>query len=473
MSQAALTRSVQPAWPVAHTLVLGGTGVGLGLAIGGLASVHSHWASLAMVIAVIAAAAIFVRVLGWSVGLAVLLIVTCLIDRDTFPVGGLNTRPEQIAGILALATLVVRGLRSRRDLAVIRPDRIELALLTWFTVALVSSIVAALSRIESLKILALLMLSSLALFLPRRLVANSAEKLEQVVGWALLAFALESAYASLAYIAHVFGPTISVSVNPATGQLDAYGTLWEPNVLGAMAGAGAVGWVFLGPRYFKHPWIAVAVCLTACVTSFARAAWLAVLVVIVLAVATPLRRRIDLRTLAVGLLGAALMTAWILASDRTGNYTPAAAGGISSAVGNATDILGRLYQFRTAFTDLKQRPILGGGIDSFGQRHVLAGVHEHLGNLELLVVNDTGLVGLLVFTAFIVAIVAAVWRCRQNATVVCLAAMVTVIAITNQATETLELMITWLLVGLLLAAIDAAAHISSQVIARTARDTDS
>lgn len=473
MNEVALKPATRGPWPVAQTLEIGVTSIALGLAIGGLASVHSRWAAAAMVIVVIAAATIFVRVLGWSVGLAVLLIVTCLIDRNTFPVGGLNIRPEQIAGILVLVTLVVRGLRSKRDLSLIRPDRIELALIAWFAVALVSSVVAALNRVESLKILALLMLSSLALFLPRRLIADSPEKFEQVAGWALLALAFESAYASLAYLAHVFGPTISLSVNPATGQLDAYGTLWEPNVLGAMAGAGAVGWAFLGPRYFKHPWIGVAICLTACVAGFARAAWLAVLVVIILALATPIRQRIDFMTLAVGSLGATLMTAWILASDRLGTHTPAAAGGVSSAVGNATDILGRLYQFAPVFTDLKQRPFLGGGIDSFGQRHVLAGVHEHLGNLGLLVLNDTGLVGLLVFAAFVVAIVLAVWRCRENATVVGLAAMVTVIAITNQATETLELMITWLLIGLLLAAIDAAAPISSPAIARTARDTDS
>jgi O-antigen ligase len=473
LTNVALKPAVRGTWPLAQTLKLGVTGVGLGLGVGGLASVHSRWAAVAMVIVVITAAAIFVRVLGWSVGLAVLFIVTCLIDRNTFPVGGLNIRPEQIAGILALAALVVRGFRSEHDLSLIRPDRVELALLAWFAVALVSSVVAALSRIESLKILALLMLSSLALFLPRRLVADRPEKLDQVVGWALLAFALESLYASLMYFLHLLGPTISLSVNTATGQFDAYGTLWEPNVLGAMAGAGAVGWVFLGLRYFKHPWIGVALCLTATVASFARAAWLAVILVIFLTLATPLRRRIDLRTLALGSLGATLVTAWILASDRIGNYTPAAAGGVSSAVGNATDILGRLYQFTAAFTDLRQRPILGGGIDSFGQHHVLAGVHEHLGNLELLVLNDTGLLGLCVFAAFVVAILVAVWRCRENATVVGLAAMVTVIAITNQATETLELMITWLLIGLLLAAIDAAAHISSPAIARTARDTDS
>lgn len=472
MSHVAHQEGARPTRPLAQIVGLGATGVALGLAVAGLASYHSSWATVAMVILVVGAAAIFVRALGWSVGLTVLLIVTCLIDRNTFPVGRLNIRPEQIAGLLALLAWVAFFLRSRRNLTLVWPDRTEVALLAWFALALVSSVVAAPNRNDSLKVLALLIVSSLALFLPRRLLANRPEKLEAVVGWALLAFAIESVYASLMYFVHVFGPTISISLNPATGHLNAYGTLWEPNVLGAMAGAGAVGWVFLGPRYFKDSWIGVAVCLTACVASFARAAWLAVIVVLLLTLATPIRRRIDLRTLGLGAVGAAVAVAWIFASDRLGNYTQG--GGLGSSVGNATDILGRLYQFAPAFTDLKLHPILGGGIDSFGQRHLrFDGVPEHLGNLELLVLNDTGVLGLLVFAAFVVTIVIAVWRCRENPIVLGLAAMTTMIAMANQATETLELMITWLLIGLLLAATDAGARVSPPSIARTARHTES
>ncbi|HEV2032726.1 MAG TPA: O-antigen ligase family protein [Candidatus Dormibacteraeota bacterium] len=471
MSLDAKRAATQSAWPLPQTVGIGVTGIALGLAVAGLASYHSGWATLAMVVLVIAATAIFVRALGWSVGLAVLLIVTCLIDRNTFPVGRLNVRPEQIAGVLALLAWVAFALRSSRN-TLVWPDRTELALIAWFALAFVSSVAAPPNRVDSLKVLALLILSSLGLFSLRRLVANRPEQLDAVVGWALLAFAVECAYASLAYFVHVFGPTISLSVNPATGQLDAYGTLWEPNVLGAMAGAGAVGWVFIGPRFFKHAWIGVAVCLTACAVSFARAAWLAVIVVILLTLATPIRRRIDLRTLGLGALGTVLSTAWILASDRIGNYTQGR--GIGSSVGSATDLLGRLYQFAPAFTDLKAHPILGGGIDSFGQRHVqVGGTPEHLGNLELLILNDTGLLGLLVFVAFLVTILLAVWRCREHPIVLGLAAMTMVIAIANQATETLELMITWLLIGLLLAATDAASRVSSPAIARTARYTGS
>lgn len=466
------TKTEPPTHTGGQTIALSVTSVALGLATAGLALAHPPWAAAAVVGLVIVAAAIFVRVLGWTVGVTVLLVVTCLIDRDTFPIRGINIRPEQIAGLVALLVFAALKLRSSRDLVRHLPDRIELALLIWFAIALVSSIVAAPNRSDSLKVLALLMLSSLALFLPRRLVADRPEELHQVVRWTLLALAIESGYAFAAYVLHVVGLDISISLNPALGHLNAYGTLWEPNVLGAVAGAGAMAWVVLGRRHFKHAWIGVALCLTACVASFARAAWIAVIIVIVLGVATPIRRRIDLRTLGLGGLGATLLAAWIFVSDSFGHYTNGPAG-VSSSVGNSTDVLGRFYQFAPALSDLKHRPILGGGVNSFGQRHVLAGLTEHLGNLELLIVNDTGLLGLIVFTAFGVAIVVAVSRRRNNMTVLGFAAMTLVIAITNQATETLELMVTWLIVGLLLAAVDAVGPVSSPASAGTGRDTGS
>jgi O-antigen ligase len=122
--------------------------------------------------------------------------------------------------------------------------------------------------------------------------------------------------------------------------------------------------------------------------------------------------------------------------------------------------------------DLSRNPIVGGGIDSFGQRHVVEGFHEHLANLELIVLNDTGLLGLLLFALVMIAVIVATWRRRNDAIVGGLTAMTLVLALTNQATETLELMITWLLVGLLLAA-NQAEPVSEPVSARTARDTGS
>jgi O-antigen ligase len=303
------------------------------------------------------------------------------------------------------------------------------------------------SRGQSLKVLALLILCSLAMFLPRRILEKR-EEMDRVVQLLLLAFAIESAYALVSYFLHLLGPTISLSVNPGTGHLSAYGTLWEPNVLGALSGAGAVAWMYLGRDQFEKTWPGVALCLSAASVSFARAAWLAVAFLVVLSLVTPLRRRVDLRGLVVGAAVALVVTGAIVAVDKVGGYSQSLAG----SIGNATDVQGRLYQFNPVFADLVRSPIVGGGIDSFGQRHVVEGFQEHLGNLELTVLNDTGILGLLLFAVFVGSIVVKTWRHRDSATVVGLAAMMLVLAGTNQATDTLELMFTWLLVGLLIAA---------------------
>jgi len=370
-----------------------------------------------------------------------------------------------VAALLAAAVLVVDRLR-RRDFAWLRPTSVELLLAAWFVIALVSSLLEAPSRADSLKVLALFVVSSLAVVLPPRLVGKDRKALDQVVRWLLLAVAAESAYAVLAYLLHLVGPSLSLSVNPATGHLDAYGTLWEPNVLGAVAGAGALAWTFLGRRHFPQPWIGIAVCLLASAVSYTRAAWLAVIFVFILTLILPVRRRVS--QLQIWAAGAVVLVAipLLFAIDKVGSFTTGTFGG---AVTNATDVLGRLYQFQTVFSDLEHSPILGGGIDSFGQRHILAGAPEHLGNLELSVVNDTGVLGLVVFVAFMFALVVVAWRHRADLTVLGLSAMLLVLAITNQATETLELMITWFLIGLLLAAVRVAqSELSPPVNAHTA-----
>jgi len=63
------------------TVILVASGVGLGLALGGIAYAHPSWAWLAATAAVLIAAGVFLRVLEWRVGLVVLLIVTSLVDR--------------------------------------------------------------------------------------------------------------------------------------------------------------------------------------------------------------------------------------------------------------------------------------------------------------------------------------------------------------------------------------------------------
>ena len=453
-----------------------GTGGAFGIVVGALSNVHSIWSSAAMVVAVVITAAAFIRLLGPNVGLVVLLIVACLLDRGTFKVGSFNIRAEQVAALLTLAVLGITRFSARRTLW-LRPSLAEAALAAWFGVGLIGSLTAAPSRGESLKVLALLVLSALGLVLPPRVLERRRKELDEVVRWLLLAVAAEGAYTVLAYFLHWVGPVVSSSFNPGTNLLSAYGTLWEPNVLGAVSAAGAVGWLFLGRVHFKHSWLGVALCLSATIVSFTRAAWLAGALVIVLLLAINNSRQINLRFLArrvvpaLALIGV-LIIGILAVGDKIGGSSKGRLTDLSRTIGNGTDILGRLGQFNTVLTDLKQNPVFGGGIDSYGQRHMFNGSPEHIANLELAVVNDTGLLGLLIFAAFAALVIVTVWRHRLDSTVIGLAAMTLVIALTNQATETLELMITWLLVGLLLAAIGTAAPINASAAARITPDSD-
>jgi O-antigen ligase len=268
---------------------------------------------------------------------------------------------------------------------------------------------------------------------------------------------------------HVLGPTIALSANPAGGHIAAYGTLWEPNVLGAVSGAGAIGWFLLGRRHFAHPWIGLACCLGGVLVSFTRTAWIATAVVLAVAALVAERDRMHVRTLVLGCLGGLVVATAVGVVDRVGDYYQPPAGAVGSVqtqhrpasgllgvITNATDVIGRIQQAEIVFGDVKPRALLGGGTGSYGERHMVDGQPQHIANLELTVLNDTGLVGSAVFGVFLVAIAYAAWKNRGDPNVDGLGMVILMLAIANQLTETMELMVTWFLVGLLMAAIERA-----------------
>src|ERR1700694_1250398 len=175
--------------PTATVLI---AGVLLGVVLGVLSNFRGPWTFVAIIVAVLAAGLVVTRTLGAALGMLVLLIITTFLDRFTFPVGRLDVRAEQIAAVLALA--VVLSERFREPLGSwLRPSLVELLVVAWFAVALVSSLVVAPDRGHSLKVLALLAVSAVALFLPRRMLGARRELVEPTVGWLLLALVAESA----------------------------------------------------------------------------------------------------------------------------------------------------------------------------------------------------------------------------------------------------------------------------------------
>jgi hypothetical protein len=468
MTEAAGEASPRSTWlPRNADLTVWLAGVALVAFLGTLDVWAGMLATPLAVLAVLAVGAFYTRVLELEAGLIVLLIVANLADHFTFSVGPFAIRAEQVAALGALVITAGKALR-RRDPSMFVPRTSEWLLLAWIALSALSSLLDSPDRRLSAKVLTLIAISTLGFFLPRRVLSGPAapRQLEVVVRWLLIAFASESAYGFLAYLLHVFGPSISIGPNPASGHLEAYGTLWEENVFGAFAAAGAVAWVYLGPTRFKAGWIGLALCVGGLVDSFTRAAWVAAAAAGALGIAVPgLRRRLDLPMVGTGLLGGLLVAASVVAVDRLGTYTVAVPSGPSqspnhgvlSAIFNLTDFIGRLNQTGPVWSDIGGRyVVLGRGTASFEALHQVGGVAEHIASLPLLVLNDTGIVGLVLFAGFVAAVIARVWARRANDLVVGLGQAAIVVGLAVLATQTTELMIDWLLIGILVAAADAA-----------------
>jgi hypothetical protein len=443
-------------------------GVGLAVLLGLLAATGKTWSAAAATLAVMAVAYLYARVLGLRQGMVVLLILTATLDRFTYRVGPLDLRAEQVAALLALLALAVTAVRGR-DWSWLRPNLAEAAILAWLALNLVSSLLASPDRLLSIKVLAVYAISSLGLFLPRRVLSDrgSVTGLETVVTWLLVVMATEAAYSTLIYLLHALGPTISVGINPASGYLGAYGTLWEQNVLGGFCAAGVVAWSYLAPRRLPGAWAGIAACIGGLVDSVTRAAWLATVAVVALGFILPgSRRRLDLKTLARGAAGGLVLIVATLVATRLGRYNyslPGTVGPTGPSVGgpsfltailNRVDLLGRFNQVPLVWSDIRDHVLLGRGTAAFEALHQYHSIPEHLASLPLNLLDGSGFIGLALFVAFGVVVTVRAWARRANGLVHALGQLALVLVITNLSTETLELMIGWLLIGLLLAAID-------------------
>ncbi|MHB8612757.1 MAG: hypothetical protein ACYDAL_10060 [Candidatus Dormibacteraceae bacterium] len=447
--------------------------VGFGAALGVLSWVSSGWTTPLMVLAVIGLGAFYVRVFGIRAGLVLLLLVASVVDRFTFRAGPVDLRAEEIAGLCAFLAVATLGMRDR-SLAWLRPTVPELVLIAWFACSVISSVLASPDKKLSAKIIALVAVCALGFLLPRRILTGRCanKDFETVTRWLLIVFATESAYGMLAYLLHVFGPTISIAANPASGHLAAYGTLWEQNVFGGFAAAGAVAWSYLGRRLFRHPWIGIAACTGALIDSITRTAWLVAAAVAALGLALPgLRRRLDFATLGSGTLALLAVIGATLAAHRLGNYvvpvrgsTSSGHGSFLSAILNLVDVVGRVKQLGPIQSDIRGHLVLGRGTASFEALHVTNGIPEHVASLPLLILNDTGLLGLVAFGAFAATVFIRAWSRRGSLRVAALGQVALVIGLTNLATETTELMIGWLLVGLLMAACEAGSNVPTRAV---------
>lgn len=343
--------------------------------------------------------------------LAVVLVVSTQVTRGRFGAAGFHFLPEHFA-LVALGSAMV--LRQGAVLAR-RAATYEVLLLAWILWSFLTSLSYSPDPAKSFAIIGWMMLAWLILWCLRSyFLASMVERQKLVWLGARVGAALGAASFVLWVVALLGGTTVGVQPEYVTGSFAAKGLALEANFLGAQA----LCWLFLIVRAAVlqrtpiSPWQVTGL-LLGMVASMTRAAWIAFMVVLATAFVVarskrlsgdmrqPSHRSSSWRAALAGIVLAALLLPF---AGPAGEKLQAAFD-FGSTTGQA-----RAVNWKLAWNDLSESGayVTGLGTNSFGQRHLsrtLPGEPDYLGNLPLMVLYDSGIIGVLLFAAAMTSIV--------------------------------------------------------------------
>jgi O-antigen ligase len=372
----------------------------------------SQFVSAAYVFGAMALAFSLVSVLvHWPYGALLTIAVASVMPRISVGFGGWNARPEHYAVGLVSAAFLVRWLLAERPrIPWTKADQFLIAYVVWNYVS------SALMSPDPKMTLRWALLNNLAIlpyWLIRFLVTD-----ERTLRWMFRVFVaigiIESAYAITCFASRLFlGTSFGVEVDQyAAGFGGIYGTQYEPNLLGSYSGSVAIMLLVL---YFlrdrKPGWMVggTVVALAALLVSLSRAALLSVVLVSIVLLVLGLRRGVvrAARLLPLG-LGLALLLMPIV---ETGGRNLAERFANLSGVGvqGDTEAMGRLVEWVAAAEDIVQHPLAGNGTASFQlladvKQLPILGDRPWIANSLVRILNDTGVVGLLLIGGAAIAV---------------------------------------------------------------------
>lgn len=445
------------------------------------------------------------RFVGWTRAALALLVVAALLNRYVVSVGGLHLKLEHAA--IGIGVLVFIWQSTRRE----RPawGLADGLLAAWVVANALGSINAPIPTL-SLK----LTLQLAILFVGYVLIQQfTRRRADLFFGHALLlgGITLVAAFGVLLHLVYPLGLDLGMQINPVTKQPTVFATLYEGNLFGSTVMVGLLWWLVLllfgGTRFRRVGVIGITICTVAIEVSLARGAWLAIVAIISLAIVAyfMFRRRLALkpniaaRTLAMAATSVILLslftwaepaalvaTAWVGTNPLTSSKDPSdsssdgssskdpsdsSSDGSSSAIidriislsESAQDqtVTQRIATLKRATHDWTLHPLIGWGPGSYGQKYInTSHLPDWLGMLPLRILHDTGLIGVLLFSAFGIVLlrdaVRALARSADSALRIMLVAdLVGVVAlfIAYLVTEGIQLYFPWLLLGLFRATI--------------------
>ncbi len=417
--------------------------------------------SVGLTATVVMAAVIVPLALAWfsnSPEAAILMVITAsAMPRIFLEIGGLKARPEHLISGLMICALPFLWKKRPEPVQWILPDYL---LMAYIALNFFSSLFGSPEPPQTEKWAVQQVLAILPYFWLRVYISDQA-RMHKAFRFLLLIGVIVSGYAVLCFYANAFFAT-EFGVDVAQyGDIPAtYGVQYEANILGAYSGALAVMLLamYLQERSRKFLIGCAFFAMMAMTVSLSRAALGATFAGFLLVAVFAYRRKLLNARVVFSAATAFLCAALLILPFVLGHYTNRFSTFEISDPTADPNTFTRTVQIVSAADEIAKHPVFGSGTASFqlafDWKDFGAGWEDvgWIGNTELRVLHDMGVVGLLVFLLFIGSLARRGWKIiklENNPELVALLAASVVYLISFQFTEGTLLAFTWVHLGMI------------------------
>ncbi|MGC2697261.1 MAG: O-antigen ligase family protein [Candidatus Angelobacter sp.] len=385
------------------------------------------------------------------------MVAASAIPRLAVDLAGLKARPEHIVGGMMILAIPFLWKKREQPVRWILPDRL---LMAYVALNFFSSIFMSLQPAQTIKWAAQQVLAILPYFWLRLLITD-----RTMFRWAfrvlLIAGVIASAYAIVCFYANIFvGSELGVEVAQYGDVPATYGLQFEANILGAYSGTLSVMMLamYLQERSRKFLIGFSFFGLLTMAISLSRGALGATLIAISFVGFFSLKRGLLNRKVVASIILASVCAVLLVVPFVLAHYTERFSTVELNDPTADPNTMTRAVQTFSAVDEILKHPFFGGGTASFqlafNWQDLGTGWEDQgwIGNTELRVLHDTGVVGLIVFALFVFSLARGGWKVlkRQSSPeLVALLASACVYLISFQATEGTLLAFTWIHLGLI------------------------
>ena len=415
------------------------------------------WGTTALVTAGAMLVPLCVYWLGESQHAAIIaLIAASTIPRLYIELAGLKARPEHIVAGIMCISIIFLNKRRAQPVRWMWPDY---ALMAYSGLCIFSSVFRSIAPAQTFKWGMQQLLVILPYFFFRVLIEDST-MFRKAFSVLLVAGSVTAAYGILCFYSNLFfGTGLGVSLNQYEDMSAAYGFQYEPNILGSFCGTLCVlmlvMYLYDPRRRFLAGYV---IGLAGMAFSLSRAALGATLVACLLVVLVGRSRGLLTKKVVLTLSKTTLYVALVTLPSVFSHYTERFSTVDIADPTADSNTLTRVVQATAASDEILKHPIFGGGVSSFQLAFDWQSLGSDwedqgwIGNTELRVLHDTGVVGLAVFIAFLVSLVRKSRKAlkqQSNPELVALLVSAVVYCISFQTTEGTILAFPWVHLGLI------------------------